>query len=201
MADRDAGKYLKDTEHATRHLFAGVNQCESLLRGLTPPSEARTMDEVRRYMEAAEAYFGRSFSEATLCGSILQVAFVGVFLFSRNTAIPDDCATLVKATNQKAVRFCMGRRVHGVPVGLLIYAGRNQFNHWDDEAFDSPTTAVFGALMAAHYDNPLFDLAYEMNYPARTLKANHIVLNELRWRVYDEYEADMRSLLGSEGAL
>ncbi len=156
------------------------------------------MGDVDLYMSAATTYFGRSFSEATLCGSVLQVAFMGLFLFSKNADIPDDCNTLVKGTNEKAIRFCAGRRVHGIPIGLLIYAGRNQFNHWDDEAFDYPTTQVFGALLTSHYNNPLFDMAYELNYPARTLKANHVVLNELRWTSFAAYEADMRALLDAE---
>ena len=178
-----------------RHRFAGIEGCEGLLRGLTPPSQAQTIDEVKLYMNAATTYFGRSFSEATLCGAVLQVAFMGLFLFSKNTDIPDDCNTLVKRANGKAIRFCVGRRVHDIPIGLLIYAGRNQFNHWDDEAFDYPTAQVFVALMMAHDNNPLFDMAYELNYPARGLKANHVVLNELCWSSFAAYEADMRALL------
>lgn len=148
-------------------------------------------------MERAELYFARSFSEAALCGSTLQVAFMGLFRFSGNTTIPPDCTGLVRPANVKALRFCVGRRVHAVPIGLLIYAARNQFNHWEDESFDVPTTSVFDALKAAHMNNPLFDMAYELNYPFRTLKANHVVLNELRWNTYQAYEADMRSLLGA----
>ena len=195
MLRRDASKYLEQTEFAVRHALAGVEQCENLLRGLTPPSQARTEDDVKRYMERAEMYFGRSFSEASLCGLLLQVAFMGVYLYSGNDTIPADCTGFL-GPSRKAIRFCIGRRVHGIPAGLLIYAARNQFNHWDDESFDVPTSQVFGALMAAHMNNPLFDMAYSMNYPYRTLKADHVVLNELRWTSYAAYDTDMRNLLG-----
>jgi hypothetical protein len=198
MPEADAQAYLKNTEAAVRHLLTGIDQYEGLLRGLVPPSRARTKDEVAWYMAAAEAYFGCEFPEATLSAAILQVAFTAFLLFSQNDVIPDDCTALVGPTNTKAIRFCVGRRIHGIPAGLLVYAGRNQSSHWDDETFDFPTSQVFGSLLAAHYDNPLFDLAYELNWPGRTLKAHHIVLGELRWTSYEAYEADVRGALGIE---
>lgn len=191
----DPGSYLSETEHAVRQLFDAIDYYERLLVGVTPPSQATIEDEVTRYLRLAEKYFGYSFSEATLCGSILQVAFMGIFLFPKNSTIPVHCSDLVKCENQKAIPFCIGRLVNGIPIGLIVYAGRNQFNHWDAETFDPPTTAVFRTLLKAHYDNPFFDMAYELNYPKRTIKANHLVRNELRWRTYDEYVADMRDLI------
>ncbi|HKA77223.1 MAG TPA: hypothetical protein VKD19_08960 [Pseudolabrys sp.] len=195
MLQRDSATYLEQTEFAVRHALRGIAQCENLIRGLTPPSQARSEDDVKRHMERTKLYFGRSFSEASLCGLMLQVAFMGIDLYSGNDTIPADCSGLL-GSSRKAIRFCIGRRVHGIPTGLLIYAARNQFNHWDDESFDVPTSQVFEALMVAHMDNPLFDMAYSMNYPYRTLKAAHVVLNELRWTSYEEYDADMKNLLG-----
>ncbi len=103
MPTGDPATYLKDTEHAVRHLFVGVNEYESILRGLTPPSRAKSNQEVSAYMEAAHVYLARSFSEATLCGSILQVAFMGLYLHSENDVIPGDCASLVAESNRKAM--------------------------------------------------------------------------------------------------
>jgi hypothetical protein len=93
--------YLAETEHAVRHLFAGIDYYESLLTGVTPPSQANNMDEVKRYMELAELYFGYSISEATLCGAVLQIAFMGILLFPRNNAVPVHSSSLVKAENRK----------------------------------------------------------------------------------------------------
>ena len=146
-------------------------------------------------MHLAEEYFGASLSEATLCGSVLHVAFMGILLFSKNGTVPAHSSKLVNPENSKAVRFCVGRLMHGIPIGLIVYAGRNQFNHWDDESFDYPTTQVFSALLHAYCENTLFDMAYELQYPARTIKANHLMLNELKWRTYGQYIADMRALI------
>ncbi len=186
--------YLAETEHAVRHLLTGINYYESMLTGVMPPSQANNIDEVKFYMERAESYFGCSVSEAALCGAILQIAFMGIYQFSTNNAIPAHSSTLVKPGNGKAIRFCVGRLVHDIPIGLIIYAGRNQFNHWDDPSFDYPTTQVFLALNRAYHDSPMFDMAYELDYPARTVKANHLVLNEMGWRTYEQYSLDMKSL-------
>ena len=201
MDDRSGRQYLVDTASAVRYLFEGIDRYEGLVRGLIPPSQAQTTKQVSRYMAAAETYAGCEFSEATLSGAVLHVAYMGLYLCSQNDVIPGDCAALVRPENKKAVRFCRGRRIHGIPLGLLVYAGRNQYCHWDDEGFDFPTSQVFNALVAAHYDDPAFDLAYELNWPSRTIKAHHVVLNELRWSSYEAYESDMRSALGIEGAL
>jgi hypothetical protein len=194
VATRTAKGYLADTEHAVRHIFEAIRYYESLLKGVIPPSQATSLSEVNRYMEFAKKYFGYSYSEATLCGSVFQVAFMGIYLFSRNTEVRSEYAHLVKP-NHKAERFCIGRKVHNVPVGLIIYAGRNQFAHWEDESFDFPTSQVFSALLSAYYENPLFDMAYELNYPERTIKAHHLMLNELRWTSYDRYLADMEAMI------
>ncbi len=203
MPSHSVAKYIKETEHAARHLFAGVDECRGPLRLSMQLSRRNTVEEVNRCLDASQAYAGRFFSEATLCGSILQLAFMGLYLFPKNDTIPEDCKTLVKPlTNEspknKAIQFCVGRRVHNIPIGLLIYAGRNQFNHWDDKSFNFSTTQVFDALRRTHNNNPFFDMAYELNFTSRVVKANHIVLNELRWNSYEAYEADMRAMLGEE---
>ena len=186
--------YLQQTEDAVRQLIQAAIRYEQILAGHISPLHTKDQAQIQKYVEAAGEYFGLQFSQGTLCGSILQVAFMGIDLYSVNTTVPDDCSNLI-GTSKKAVKFCVGGRVHGIPSGLLIYAGRNQYNHWDDKAFDYPTSQVFGALITFYYDNPLFDMAYELNYPERTVKSNHIVLGELGWNSYEKYYHDMRELL------
>jgi len=189
-----AENYLQQTEDAIQQLIQATIRYEQILAGQVSPLHAKDQTQIQSYLKAAEEYFGLQFSQGTLCGSILQVAFMGIDLYSENTNVPDDCSNLI-GTNKKAIKFCVGRRIHGIPSGLLIYAGRNQYNHWDDKSFDFPTTQVFTALINFYYDNPLFDMAYELNYPDRTVKSNHIVLGELGWNKYERYFQDMKELL------
>lgn len=191
----NAKDYLVQTEHVVRHLFDGLNYYESVLDGLIPPSQSQDMADIKKYVERARVYFGHSFSEAILCGSILQIAFMGIYKFSDNSEIPSSSRAIVTNKNSPAIRFCIGREIHGLPIGMIIYAARNQYNHWDEENFNQPTTEVFKTLYRAYLNNQFFDMAYDLNYPARTVKANHIVLSELQWRSYADYHKDMNALI------
>ncbi len=40
-----------------------------------------------------------------------------------------------------------------------------------------------------------FDMAYELDYPGPRPVSHYIVQLELKWRIYDDYINDMRSLV------
>lgn len=191
-----ADHFIRDTEHAVRHFFEGLKHYDELLDGLTPPSQASSVTQVNQYVAQAGRYFALSTSRAALCGAVLETAYVAINAFPQNSVVPSSCTSFVRSTD-RAVRFCIGREIHGLPLGLFIYAGRNQHVHWEDESFDGPTTAVFDALGRAYQSNILFDMAYVLNWPKRSSKAHHIVQNELRWRDYDDYATDLRVLVGA----
>ena len=156
-------------------------------------SETRT--GLNRYLELAGKYFDLKFSEATFAGAILQVAYMAIRLYSGNSAIPPSCAGLVRPTYKSAIPFCIGPVWHSVPIGLIIYAARNQYNHWDDKEPHEVQKNVFGALSAAFYDNMLADLAVDLSNPTINVYANEVLLGALGWRSYDTYLAEMKSLL------
>ena len=101
---------------------------------------------------------------------------------------------LVPAKTRAAIPFCIGPIVRGVPAGLIIYATRNQYNHWDDEPHEV-SRRVFDALSAAFYNNALYDLAFEIDDPGITVHANEVLLGALGWKTYERYEAEIRSML------
>lgn len=80
---------------------------------------------------------------------------------------------------------------------LIIYAARNQYNHWDDENAHEMTEKVFGVLSSAFSLDPLSDLGFELSNPSITVFASEVLLVALGWRTYDRYLLEMRSLLGS----
>ena len=112
-----AQQYLNETEPAVMDFFASLsryNRMYDQLWDMKPDlmeeyrdeqtgqmmqrSRQPTADEqaqLQRYLSHAQECFGYRFSEAVLCGSILQIAFMGIRLFSQNTKIPASCATLV----------------------------------------------------------------------------------------------------------
>lgn len=152
-------------------------------------------DGLNKYLELAGQYFDLKLSEATFAGAILQVAYMGIRIFSSNDRIPPNASGLVKASQKSAVPFCIGREIHGIPLGLLIYAARNQYGHWDEEMPHEVTRNVFSALTAAFEDNMLFDLGFELANPTINLYANEVLLVAMRWTTYDHYEHEMNSLL------
>ena len=93
--------------------------------------------------------------------------------------------------------YCIGRRVREVPLGLVIVAGRNQYNHIDDNDLRDPNVTVFEWLATRHgygagIRDPGFDLSAGLvwNYPSN-------LTSLIGWRNYEAYESDMRSLLGT----
>ncbi len=157
-----------------------------------------------RYVEKARKYFGLKFSEATFAGAIFQVAYTGIRLFSRQNSVPSSYKNLVESDKKKlvvsAIPFCVGQERHGVPVGLIVYAARNQYNHWDEEKPHDVTQNVFRALSEAFSENVWSDLAFELSNPTINVCANEVLLIALGWTTYDKYFAEMKALLGSPAA-
>jgi hypothetical protein len=67
------------------------------------------------------------------------------------------------ASGSRITRFCIGRRVGNVPIGLIVYAGHNQYNHVNDIRLRETAASVFDRISRGHgFDDvicgPAFDL-------------------------------------------
>jgi hypothetical protein len=213
--------FLSETEPATQHCFAGLEQYEIPLKvgqpiwTLDPSSEA-----FERRMKALEQFLAVDFARTTLAGTILQVAFMGIELFSSNSVPSPSCEGIVNPSNSTAVAFSVGRLAPGkkilesfalnedarqLPIGLIIYAGRNQYCHWHDierriENKQPPgnktVEKVFSCLLSAYYNHPYLDLAFELGHPwTPPVFAYYILRSVLNWRKYEDYLEDMKQLL------
>ena len=209
-------EYLDRTASAVRKLFEGIDSYHEILRKAVPPifvsstgnrlqAEAefeswkkRHEAEIKTALQAQRDYFAQSFALATLCGSVLQVAAKGIEKFSKNSAVPPEWFGMIKP-DHKASRYCISRLVRGVPLGLVILAGRNQHMHFGDEPLREPNVAVFQRL-ATYYtlkDDPDYrDPAFDLENKILTSFAHNITAL-LGWRSYHAYEADMRALLAA----
>lgn len=168
--------FLSKTEVACRHFFGGLELYEQKVDGAA--EDVLTLDPLSREfkgrMQALKTFLTSDFARALLAGSILQIAYMGIEMFSRNKSIPRQCDWIVKhdnKTNKKAVAFSVGRpvpdqqivecysfgpRAQQIPLGLVVYAGRNQYCHWYDieQRFErsrqkprnASVAAVFSAL-------------------------------------------------------
>lgn len=116
---------------------------------------------------------------------------MAVSLFSNNDEIPESCSSFI-AGKSKNVKFCIGRIVNTLPIGIIILAARNQYNHWDDPKPRKLTVDVFDRLanVSGKYTDPAFDLN---NSTLQTY--SHNVLSLLEWKDYSAYLKDIKALL------
>jgi hypothetical protein len=82
-----------------------------------------------------------------IAGSILQLAYFAI----KRHGVPSGKSTAAlhfeaqmnrligQLANPRAKtfvfpeQFCVGREIGDLPIGMIIYAGRNQYNHFDDD--------------------------------------------------------------------
>lgn len=195
--------YLAGTESAMRLLFQGIQSYTDMIGGIPvfvtgdPDPESEAWKQWRRdNAEAIAASMDRqrqfsvsAFAMATLCGTVLQVADKAIELYSANTALTSSADGILVPGKKTAVPYCIGHEIRGVPIGLIIYAGRNQHAHFEEDP-KAIGRAVFARL--AHPEGG-YDPAFDLQNPRLTNYA-HNITGLLKWRSYAAYLADMQQL-------
>jgi len=134
----DVQRYLDQSEKAARHLFEGLNEYDamrlpSIMDFVDETGLVRmTKEENEGFLQTYGEYFALEFARASLAGSLLQVAYFGVNRYSTATPVSQRYSKFNVKAGTPAARFCLGREIKGIPEGLLIYAGRIQYNHWEE---------------------------------------------------------------------
>lgn len=210
---QSAADYLLRTESAVRLLFSGVDSYLSILRNVTRvtfvtgkpygPNQdiefaAWQLENTERLAAARAAereFIAESFALETLCGSILQIADKALELYGSNNTIPLGFPAPLK---QRHAKFCVGRAVREVPLGLVIYAARNQHTHFNDDELREPSASVFRLLATAHDHGDgqqIIDPAFDLNNQSLVSFAGSVT-SLIDWRSYAQYSVDMRAMLG-----
>lgn len=212
---QSAAQYLDKTRSASRKLFEGIDTYLVLIRGHTATFVTSYTDEAdwqRQYdswhaknqsgiqaaLEAQREFLEEGFAQAALCGAVLQIAAKAIECYSKNTEVPPEWTTLIKP-DSKPVPFCVGRQIRGVPLGLIVYAGRNQHTHFEDKNLREPNITVFEKLAFNHgylkgQQTQVADPAFQLKTDGITSFANNITAL-IGWRSLEAYETDMRELL------
>jgi hypothetical protein len=208
-------KYIEKTESAVLNLFNGIDSYLAILHEEPFPIFSGVFKDETSYRKNAEIWYkqnensireslqfqeqfaAESFALSTLCGALLQIAFMAFQLFSKNQNVPKEFKHVIK-TEHKPVLFCIGRLVRKVPLGLLVYAGRNQHNHMNDETLREPNLTIFEMLsknIEVKSNEDLIDPAFDLkNTKILSFSANIAAL--LGWRQYEFYKADLLDALG-----
>lgn len=207
-------EYLQKTESAVRRLFDGIESYTEILRQNPTPAfvadqttdadfndqleswEQENRGAIEASLKAQHEYLAESFARSTLCGAVLQVAAKALECHSQNDIVPAEWSSVIRP-GEKVVRFCIGRQVRGVPLGLIIYAGRNQHIHFEDQDLREPNRTVFEWLATKHgysstrqFRDPAFDL---QNEQVVSFASN--VMDFIGWQTYDAYFDDLRALV------
>jgi hypothetical protein len=208
-----AREYIEKTRSAAQSLITGIDRYLDVLRGSPNPVlvESYASDAARdswlrdnrlpinAAMTAQRIFVSEAFAMANLSGALLQIAAGGIRMYSLNQFVPQSVSTLNLGESLRA--YCVGRLVRGVPLGLIVYAGRNQYNHFDDDALREPNSAIFERLATGHgiaSEEPFRDPAYDLSNPRRPLCLANNVTALIEWRNYARYEADMKTMLNCD---
>lgn len=202
-------EYLARTKSAVQHLFEDIDAYLQILRNGRAPvlvgSYANDAErdaalerwikeqsqEIEKGLAAERAFLAEKYALATLCGALLQIAAMAIRLYSKNDQVPEDLSGVVKGAH---TAYCIGRRIREVPLGLIVYAGRNQHNHIDDGFLREPSSTVFEWLATKHsYGDGIRDPAFDLNAGLVWNYASNVT-SLIGWRSYPSYEKDMRSL-------
>ena len=195
---KTAAEYLEKTESATRKLFEGIDSYLEVIRRLAKYDVwvRENETDIAASLKAQRDFVAESFAHATLCGAVLQVAHKALECYSTNTAVAAEWTSLIRQ-GTTAVPFCCGRLVRGVPLGLVIYAARNQHAHFDDDELRDPNLSIFNRLATNHgiaSPTPFRDPVFDLEHPRLVSFASNVT-GLIEWRSYAAYENDIRVLL------
>ncbi len=206
-------QYLEKTRSAQEHLFLAIESYKSFLAPTkiamfsgTFASEEESEIARKSWGKANEAviqdslagqrrYMAESISIAVLSGAILALAEKFLEMFSTNSEPVDNLGFDLSSNKLK---YCVGRRINGIPLGLVVHAARNQHFHFESPSNHSPVSEVFLALSrrVSHSSNEVyFDPAFQLTEHTRPFMAAN-VLDLIGWRSAEEYMAEMNALIG-----
>lgn len=206
----DPETYLARTASATTVLFDGI---ESYMGRLEPLRTVRfnsgEADDERRRLAfeqwldenqeaiaaariAQREFVAESFAMNVLCGSVLLIAYKAIELFPSERLIQDDWRSIVRG---KACTFYVGRRLRDVPLGLIIFAARNQFAHFNDDKLNLLNTRVFERLASrqSRSGGTYLDPAFDLTSGNSTIIASNVT-GLMEWRTYAKYLEDMHAI-------
>ncbi len=143
-------------------------------------------------MSAQKLFHGERFARATLCGAVLELACKGIELYSTNVEVSSSVAQVV-GDSKVGAKFALGREVKGVPLGLVIYAARNQHVHYNDERLGAVSRKVFDQ-MAEHDHIGRKSRELDLEHHKNESLANNVIFL-LGWFDLEQYEVDMQNLL------
>src|SRR4030043_159724 len=205
------GEYLERTKSAVVKLFEAYDTYWELLQKPEMPTlplmgnddslikwESDNKEILEERIKREKQFLFESFAMSTLKGTILQFAYWGIEKFSKNNVVPEKFKDIIEPIST-AVKFCIGRDYDGIPIGLIIYAGRNQAIHFNEQRLRPVSSRVF-EMLTTWYSPTLKKWMksdyFDLDNPNLINYAENIC-HILDWNSYNAYEKDMRQMLSA----
>ena len=150
--------FLRQTAPAAEGLFKLLNQYGwQKLRAFADLPGSHTREEFQRRREEFEA---NDVAREIIAGSILQIAYTGIKEHSSPWPKSPEALAFEKGMNDINAElptprvksfllpeeWCVGRSIGNLPLGIVVYAGRNQYNHTDEKRLSTLNGVVFDHL-------------------------------------------------------
>jgi hypothetical protein len=157
----DARSYMVGTAPAAEGMFRLLNEYGwQKMRAFVDLAKSKTREELERHKGE---FSGTDVAREIIAGSILQIAYVAIERFSVlgeksknavhfeteiNRLISENLSTRwnKKAPFSLPEAFCVGRDIGDLPLGVVVYAGRNQYNHFSENRLCVLNEVVFNHL-------------------------------------------------------
>lgn len=151
------------------------------------------------HLAAVRENNGVQVSLNAISGAILQIAFMGIKLYSRNQERPRgfEQLSLSQGQERNLIRFGGGRLIRGVPLGLVVFLGRSQYNHLDEDRLYRLNEEICERLK--QYD-PLTEDFYSIASDEARLTFARNIITLLGWQSYEDYASDMREVMEDSGS-
>jgi hypothetical protein len=154
-----ARSYIERTKPAAEGLFKLLNgYAWEKMRAFVEITKSRTRDD----LDARKAeYEASDVAREVIAGSILQLAYFAIDSFAVfagksegalhfeseiNRVVREAPEARVKGIFSLPEKFCVGRDIGDLPLGMLVFAGRNQYNHYGQDRLSVVNEVVFNAL-------------------------------------------------------
>lgn len=155
----DARSYMVSTAPAAEGLFGLLNNYGwRKIRALVDITKSRSREELDTHKEH---FSSTDVAREVIAGSILQIAFIAIeryavpkgksenarhFESEINRLIRENPKARIKGTFSLPEQFCVGRDIGHLPMGMIVYAGRNQYNHFAEDRLSVLNEVVFNHL-------------------------------------------------------
>lgn len=212
----NARSYMIGTAPAAEGMFRLLNEYGwQKMRAFVDLTKSKTREELEHHKSE---FSSTDVAREIIAGSILQIAYIAIERFGVRVKKSESAVHFETEIN-RLIReipntrwknkepfalpeyFCVGRDIGDVPLGVVIYAGRNQYNHFGEKRLNVLNEVVFNHL---HNMWPSPGNGISFNLYDNKLPRSYSVLTALGWtdnssgNGYAAYKKDLYNVLQLE---